>query len=386
MIKAASSALDDAESAASQHRNLHRDAYQSQIYPAGSEYALCQAQSQLMGAVVAVLSESLTESIRGFYKLRKAYITLQEISDAEKRFISTRNTADQTTAAGLGSRQSLTTLGEASTQKTTQSSEPSLSKSKGSPDLVVEDDDLEFVDADESLGSATPTQYQGHLESSGLSSKLNKLSVAGGVPNATQPDKAADKPTPLFEEMPEYEELTKHPVDLFIHSGTNLCFGILLLLLSLIPPAFSKLLYIVGFKGDREQGLTLLWRAIRYSDINGINGALAGLITLGYYNGMVGFCDIVSEDAHPKEKCRALLSKMRKTYPNSRLWMLEEARMAAGDRRLEEAVERCASMEKSPLAQVEALQWFERSLNCMYLHRYQDCADAFLKVSRTGYM
>lgn len=365
MIKAASSALDDAETAASQNRHSHRSGYRSAVYPAGSEYALCQAQSQLMGAVVAVLSESLTESIKGFYKLRKAYITLQEISDAEKRFIDGRRPPGSSTASATGSKQSLAFEDDRSTATT-------LPAYNSSP----EDDDLEFVDADENLQTTTSAKYQGHVESSELSSKLDGLSIA------QQHTRGQGSQSHIFQEDPEYEELTKHPIDLFIHSGTNLCFGILLLLLSLIPPAFSKLLYIVGFKGDRERGLTLLWRAIRYSDINGINGAIAGLVILGYYNAIVGFSDILSEDAYPKDKCRVLLSKMRKTYPNSRLWMLEEARMAAGDRRLEEAVERCAVMDKSPLAQVEALQWFERSLNCMYLHRYQDCADSFLKVSQ----
>ena len=39
------------------------------------------------------------------------------------------------------------------------------------------------------------------------------------------------------------------PMDVFIHSGSNLCFGLLLMILSLIPPSLGRLLSIIGFRG-----------------------------------------------------------------------------------------------------------------------------------------
>lgn len=354
-MREASDRLSAAETAAYEHqRRANKDAYHSQIYPAGSEYALCLAESQLMSAVVAVLNESLSESIKGFYKLRKAYVALQEIADAEKRYMKGRSS---------------TSVGSTSTSGKSLNSVPSITSAEtasvSGQTLVAEDEDVddEFVDADEdAAGSATPTHYQGHLESAELQSKLQHLSV---------------QPSMTSQEEEDFSDFNTHPIDSFIHSGSNLCFGILQLMLSLIPPAFSKLLYIIGFKGDREAGIQMLWRATHYDNIN---GAMAGLVTLGYYNVTVGFCDILTANAYPKDRLKTLLHQMRKRYPQSRLWKLEEARMLAGDQKLEEAVEMTGTADKSPLKQVEALQWFEKSLNCMYLHRYEECATSFLKV------
>ncbi|KAI5205431.1 hypothetical protein E4T39_03002 [Aureobasidium subglaciale] len=359
IMREASERLGQAESAAYDHRRrAEKDAYQSQIYPPGSEYALCLAESQLMSAVVAVLNESLSESIKGFYKLRKAYVALQEIADAEKRYVKGRSS---------------TSLGSTSTKSTVNSAPSVISEAPSiSGQTLVAADDIDeddFVDADEDIpGTATPTTYQGHLESKVLESKLGSLSIR---PDSSSAQTLA---VPVVEED-DFSDFSNHPVDLFIHSGSNLCFGLLQLMLSLIPPAFSKLLYIIGFQGDRELGIQMLWRATQYSNVN---GAMAGLITLGYYNVTVGFCDIVTSDAYPKQRLTTLLVQMRKRYPQSRLWRLEEARMLAADKQLEDAVIMCGTDEKSPLKQVEALQWFEKSLNLMYLHRYEECATSFL--------
>jgi hypothetical protein len=147
----------------------------------------------------------------------------------------------------------------------------------------------------------------------------------------------------------------------------------------------------------------MLWQASKFTNIN---GGFAGLVLLGYYNAFIGFCDIVPQHgkgAYPKEKCKALLSNFRKRYPKvcwhsismrtrtdqnlqSRLWIIEEARMLAAERELDKAMEVLKHAEESPLKQVMALQWFERSLDHMYLHQYEECAEGFLKVRSKGTM
>ncbi|KAF2496175.1 hypothetical protein BU16DRAFT_572358 [Lophium mytilinum] len=415
VMRAASEALNEAENSAYEHqRKAHREphTYRSPIYPPGAEYAVCLAQAQLMSAVVGVLNESLTESIKGFYKLRKAYLTLEGVMAAERRYINDRSTSsvDTTTTGSTTSSMPSPRLSTSKTEtgKTRTSAVPSanprlssttiysnLSKEPEKEKLTAIEGDDEFVDADEAHPDLpTPKEYIGHLAVETADGKTIEIDTSSKSPyqssSATSdappysPSSASDdfEKLTLQDTIKETQDITAfgtHPVDTFIVSASNFCFGVLMLIISLVPPAFAMLLKIVGFKGDRERGIQMLWQASKF---NNINGAMAGLVLFGYYNGLNGFCDIIpqsGEGSYPRPKCKALLAEMRVQYPKSHLWLIEEARMMATEKRLEDAVEYQAKCGESPLKQLEALQWFERSLNTMYLHGYEDCSKAFQK-------
>lgn len=93
----ASERLNEAENGAyndhrkAQHSSHAVNAYKSSIYAPGTEYILCQSMAQLMAALVGVLNESLTESIKAFYKLRKAYIALDGVMQMEEKFLQSQN-------------------------------------------------------------------------------------------------------------------------------------------------------------------------------------------------------------------------------------------------------------------------------------------------------
>ncbi|KAK3725143.1 Mitochondrial outer membrane protein iml2 [Vermiconidia calcicola] len=383
VMEQAGARLAEAEEAAAEHqRRAIRDpstAHRSTIYPPGAEYALCHAEAQLMSAVVAVLNESLTESLRGFYKLRRAFTTLHEIHEAEKLYLQKQGKSEYSSRSSAAS--------STSNVSNTGPSNGSDARKSGAvtPSTSDDEDDFEFVDAkDDPLDLATPICYQGHLKFPDMSS-LNMQGTSGeklnaGLPTTGQPiDVAVDSKSAAAEADQEVDlrTLTQDPIDLFIHSGTGLCFGLLQLMLSMIPPAFGRLLSLFSFRGDREAGLRMLWSATKFK--KDINGAMAGLITLGFHNAALAFCDILSKDALPEARLDNLLTEMRELYPKSKLWLLEEVRMLARGRKLEEAVDRLATGPKSSLKQVEALGLFEMSLSCMYLHRYEDCAESFMK-------
>ncbi|KAI9371206.1 outer membrane protein Iml2/Tetratricopeptide repeat protein 39 [Aspergillus egyptiacus] len=302
------------------------DIYQSDIYAPGTEFILIQAMAQLMSAVIGVLNESLTESIKAFYKLRKAYFALDAILKMEEKFMQSRQ-------AGI---------------RSTSSSTPSLRGKE--------------VEVSENL------------------SNLNLAEPSSGpVSSSTSTSDLIDHD--------EGSDIFKNQIDVFVHSGASFCYGVLLLLISMVPPAFSKLLSIVGFHGDKDRALRLLWQSSKFHNLP---GAIAALTLLGYYNAFVRYCDIMPDavpgkngdiQGYPQERLEALLTRMRTRFPKSQLWLLEDSRMNGANHRLDVALELLCTKEHSPLEQVEALKVFEKSLNAMYLHKYELCSKAFIECA-----
>lgn len=320
-----------------------------------------------MGAVVAILTESVMEAVKSFYRVRKAMASLQSIAEAEAAFRGMEGDTPAQQSSQVGEK-------------------PDGTTSLATSDSKEDDDDFVFVDADEERDNAeekTTETYQGLLESDGASQDTNKpLTDAQPKSSATVKSKCID-----------CSDIT-NPTDLFIHSAFCMHQGMLLLMLSLVPPSFSRLLSIVGFRGDREQGLALLWEATRCTtarsyptsgieyDSSMTNGAIAGLVILGYYSGIVSSLDILPPNTIPRAECDTLLRAMRSKLPGSRLWMVQEAGMRSLDRKVDEAITVLEDIEPSPLKQVEALRWFEHGLATMFAHQYQNCADSFIKCTQ----
>ncbi|KJZ71368.1 hypothetical protein HIM_09251 [Hirsutella minnesotensis 3608] len=352
--------------AAADHKKALRHARafgEHRVYPPGTEYDLVRAQAQLLSAIVSVMHESLVEAMRGFYRLRKAFIILDGIAAIESK------------AAAASSVLSIAS-------SASDALEPELNKTPASAD---NDDDANstsdsdvFVDAkDDPAGIASPAD-------------------GSGTSSATTPESDGDDSLPENAPAPlrlksqsfvgESHLQMEDPIDKYIQSGTNQFFGLLLLILSLTPPAFSRILSVVGFRGDRAKGVRLLWRSASHQNVH---GALAGMMLLGYYNGLLGAVDIVpheadyDEDAEcvgpPRERCARLLADMRERYPKSQLWQVEEARLLASQRRLGEALELARNAQKSQMKQLAALQDFELAIYGMTALDWPLMRDTFLR-------
>ena len=396
-VSSAAERLAEAEtSATTDQRRAQKDghSYRSSIYPPGAEFALCHAQTQLMSAVLGVLNESLTESIKGFYKLRKAYVTLSGILDAEARYMK------KGTGMGLHtpSRTSVDSFRSDASAPSAKGVPGGFDGPSSKPPSI-----RSFKMAVPNSADATTTKQDGYINGSqddededefydaddGTTIQVENLSLNGERRLSTK-DLPAPKLPAATHGMLDHDpdsDVFANPIDVFIHSGANLCFGLLLIMIAMIPPAFGKLLFIIGFHGDKDRGIRMLWQASKFHNIN---GAMAGLIVLGYYNTFIGMSDVIpdsdptsidpdSVEGYPKQRCEALLAEMRRRHPKSHLWLLEEARMQAANQHLSTAVTILEKSTKSPLKQVEALEMFEKSLDAMYMHDYALCAKSFIK-------
>lgn len=304
--------------------------------------------SQLTSAICGVMSGSVTEAVKGFYKLRKAYLTLDGIMTAEADFLKKKMGNLSTTSLTTPGKSTAIRLShENGTNSGDEKAAEALGLSHQNPDGDL--DDFELVDGDEKLR-----------------------------PTTAQSD--------LLELDPSALGITSH-TDIFIHAGTRLCYGMLLVIFSMIEnPLFNKILYIVGFKGDRKRGTRYLWQATRFDSFT---SAIAGIALLGYYNGLVGFCDILPTDpdadndlsGYPKARCHKLLADMRGRYPDSKLWKMEEARMKGYNRDLSGAMNILKHNSDSNMKQIAAINLFEMSFTTMFLHDYEGSAKAWQKLA-----
>lgn len=417
VMKEASDLLYEAESSAyTYYYKAQNDssAFQSNIYDKGAEFLLCQAEAQIMSAVVGVLNESLTESIKGFYKMRKAYITLESLMAQEQRYIKTRGiqSLDHSRVASKESLRSLESTNSGPPiiveppQTHTQPAKPSGLRHAVVPEEKKDSDSDDFFEADEvHTQSPVTKKYEGHVSRPGDSPvepsfehKFDQLNFDEHyLGTSPAPSETASRP-PLSRtttggskfgmiEIDADDQVFKNSLDVFIHSGTNLMFGIISLMISVIPPAFARVLSVIGFRGNREKGMRMLWQASRFSNVN---GGMAALVLFGWYNGLIGFCDIYSDpdpeidimdqvEGYPAERLKELLAEMRRRYPESHLWMIEEARMSAAQRDIGSALELLGQAGKSDMKQLQALQVFEKSLNCQNSHNYELCASSYLE-------
>jgi Protein of unknown function (DUF3808) len=290
----------------------------------GAEYTLCIALSLLMSAVVSFLSESVVESLKGAYKLRKAYQLLHKMFDMivdvdGKAPVDSNRTATPTTY-------------------------PVDGVTHASPERTPEDsDEDDFVDAtDNPEDFDNPMSLPESLEILTLSEETidtqvtdlfsGRPSSSSGTPTTatsrTINRQASITTISTFYEIPTPPESGTTFTDQIIYSGTLMALGSIMLLISILPPSLSRLLSIIGFRGSRSQALSMLWKV---SAQNGPFGALGTFVLGAYYGNIVQNSDIVPDEYSSRDgngvtlkKLHTIIIDVRRRYPLSVLWAVEE--------------------------------------------------------------
>lgn len=449
----------------------------SVIYPAGTEYTVAYAESNLLSALLMLMSESFMEEAKALLKLRRAYHAL----DALSKKMQSLNDGEFTTV-----REEMLNLGymddevEENSEKADKSIKSNDSENSVEPSSIASEPKnptmVRLLQQSATRASQStpdlPAQFSRSSSNSSDSCGVTPHFVDVPVPPSPQQlkDKAVIDQLEMIYRMRQARIAGSHignppvckverthlgmhkdpvkkdgvqssvvhygdprisSVDEYIHSGVNLCFGILQVVLSLLPPGLGRVLSVVGFKGSRERGLRMIWKAAQERNIHGGIGLLALLV---FYDGPFQFTDVdfdvpsaVEDDTtgvetsgddnddddgddksstransvaaqkmelerkatrgdgdptvlHPGVKLAGTLLHARALFPNSNLWLLQESRMLASHGRLEEALALLDSAKKNQMKQVDALMLFDRCMLLVFLHRYTRAAKEFLDL------
>lgn len=144
--------------------------------------------------VVGLLSESVAETLRSFYRLRTAYKTLEGIHTA-----------------------------------------------------------ISAIPTDDEVGTSTPASRRSTESDSARSSKAaSTVSGAGSKKEEGITMGKASSKASVVSLRKTKSRMARDEVEVFTRSGCALCFGLLLLLLGMVPPSLGRVMSIVGFRGGRE--------------------------------------------------------------------------------------------------------------------------------------
>ncbi|CCH43926.1 Mitochondrial outer membrane protein [Wickerhamomyces ciferrii] len=412
VMKKAGESLTKAENLSSRDRSKHQrlKLTTSANFPPGTEYAVIYAEANLLNALIMLLSESMIESAKALYKLRKAYHTLDEVFTLIKEY--EKKQKQQQRSLNNLPNQSTSTL-----NSNTSSIWADVPFSIN-PDLIK---DPKLSNIADDVASMRSSRLNGaHIGNSPANDRL-RSELGYSKEGLIDPDSSSSIKTKEIDE-------SQSTIDEYIISGANLCFGILQLVLSLIPPAIGKVLSVVGFRGSREDGLRKIWKSVEGRNVHGCIGLLALLV---FYDGPFQFTDadfdipdvssthspqhtrtstvnseltnlsltktkserrMRSESnayqgvgkptlLHPGKKLEDALLYARALFPHSALWLLQESRMLASRGRLEEALNLMDSLDrKIEMKQVEALLVFDRAMILIFLHKYERAANDFMKL------
>ncbi|KAI5967540.1 IML2 [Candida margitis] len=440
--------LSEAENASS-NNSKYNTRYQlatSTIYPPGTEFQVTLAESTLLNALLMLLKENngVVESAKALFKLRKAYQILDSVHKRiqESEPVFNKNLAKlrkKATTSGAGktdgvflnnNNQSISTVDLPGFESSSNSSSSLPQDIKLMKDLekiflmrkariegsnlgnteqinLFEDSNSSVTLAKQTIPGPSDSQDNGSDDDE-FEDAMDHLAVSDApnsfVGSGAQSILSSVDTSPSSHGTGSDTYLHVSTTDEFIHSGVQLCFGILQVVLSLIPPAIGAVLSIVGFKGNRNIGLQLLWRTAITS--RNVHGELALLFLLVFYDGPVQFVDTgfrlpesksdnnvislsnkltVSEEElgqimdNPQLYTNQLLRSARQHFPHNALWILQEGRMLAAQGDLVGASTLMQNFTDDPnnkiqMKQIESLLVFDRAVIYMYMHEYDKAA------------
>lgn len=355
-------------------RTLRRrqDGGSASIYSPGTEFVMVHLQAQLLGTVATILQnpKSIKDSVVALYKLRKFVKTLDRIADAEGRAMKRQREL-------LAGKLSLSDDDEFEVIDAADEAEEDVTAA--ALEEALEDDWTEVDEGD----AALPTE-------DAIENIIAKLEINHQDVKAAPAAPAGRKIEPELD-----PSLLLNPIDIFIHTSANLCYGMLLLARAAVPPSFSRLLSVLGFQDDQDRGMRMLWQASKFADVS-TNGAIAGLLILTYYNETMTSADILPSETDiqtlaapgeligfPKARCQSLVAILAGRFPKSGLVSVEAGRLLAYDRKLTESISVLDVESQTPW--ITFFNRHEKAMHAMFQMNWVLMRDTFLRCAPFNY-
>lgn len=430
-IKKAQECLKIAEdlSTKSEHYNQQNKLYTSDRYPPGLECKVAYIESCLLGALLMLFNESYLDSIKALYKLKKAYSALSSVNKlvqkkkTENAFLKTPKnnvifniddseqddfltSSDYTDdykenelSADVGASidtfysclDSPQLFHEESAERGNLEGSTLLNDS-GYNDLEPSDIPLHLLKQMKNYPSEPPnTKYlkklrelyqmrEDRLRGRHINDNFYKIRKNLGDPQEKHFQK---KSFPYLNANGN----VNNTIDEFIESSAGLCYGIIQLILSILPPAVTSVLNAFGFSINKMEGLQLLWDVVNERNI--FSGLSLGTLVI-YYHGPFKFIDNnfnipikdkkVESLIYPGKKLDEMILKATYVFPDSSLWILQEAIVLSSKGELKKALDviNQKDIEDTKMLQIKSQLVFCRALLYCFNFDYEKAAEDFI--------
>ncbi|KAI0373047.1 hypothetical protein BV20DRAFT_1050450 [Pilatotrama ljubarskyi] len=171
-------------------------------------------------------------------------------------------------------------------------------------------------------------------------------------------------------------------IDELILSGTAFGYGLFNLVFSLLPAKIRGVVGFLGFNHDRKLALQALAVSAAKTDVHAV---FAGLSLMTYYGVVLLLSGYQANEAHIIKQYRAIVDKLESRYPTGSLWILNRAKILRmsydPDGAINVLQEGLKPGRPHTFAQADGLLIFELAWTLLSQRRYQEAADAFIRVT-----
>ncbi|KAI6101303.1 outer membrane protein Iml2/Tetratricopeptide repeat protein 39 [Pisolithus sp. B1] len=173
------------------------------------------------------------------------------------------------------------------------------------------------------------------------------------------------------------------PVEELILSGAALGYGLVNLILSLLPAKIRKVVGFLGYNHDRQSAL----KALEVSAARtGVHAVTAGMVLTAYYGVLLLTSGYQADRKHIIDQYRGIVWRTSQHYPKGSLWRLNKARIQRMTGDPEGAIvtlqEGLQDGQPKPFPQADVMLVFEMAWTLLQCRRYEESAQVFMEVTK----